>query len=238
MKHPVLALATCTGLLLSGMTAQAHFDKPTDRNGGHWDDGGFYHCHEPQCVPTGNRSDFRRLSGRLSNVNDDLYWVAEDWPHWLVLSGCKTARTVVLESTSRVPVTWTNPRQCEIREGLWIDNYTGEEYTRAGALEVDHIIPPVYANAANGWQWNNQKRAQFANDPLNLAPVSRETHRRKRDRSIGRWQPEEAYRCEYAQAWLDVSEKYELDLFAQDKSRINTILKDCDTDSRQSVDEQ
>jgi hypothetical protein len=237
MKHPVPALATLAGLLLAAVAAKAHYDKPTDRNGGHWDDGGYYHCHEPQCVPTANRNQFRRFGTRLSNNDEDLYYVKEDWPHWLELSGCKTARTVVLESTSRVPVTWTNPRQCEIREGLWVDAYTGEEYTRAGQLEVDHIIPPVYANAANGWQWDNQKRAQFANDPLDLAPVARETHRKKRERSIGRWRPDDAFLCEYAQGWNDVATKYDLDLFGQDKSRINTILKDCDTDAQQSVDQ-
>ncbi len=238
MKHPVLAFTALASLLFCAMVVQAHYDKPTDRNGGHWDDGGFYHCHEPQCVPTGNRSDLRRLGSRMSNTDEDLYWVAEDWPFWLPLAGCKTARTVVLESTSRVPVTWTNPRQCEIREGLWVDSYTGEEYTRAGQLEVDHLIPPLYANAANGWQWDNQKRSQFANDPLNLAPVSRDTHRRKSERSIGRWRPDESFLCEYAQGWRDVAAKYDLDLFAQDQSRINTILKDCNVGESQSVDPQ
>lgn len=238
MKHPALAFVTCASLLLAGPAAVAHFDKPTDRNGGHWDDGGFYHCHEPQCRPTANRNGLRRMNQRLTNVNEDLYFLAEDWPHWLPLSGCKTARTVVLESSSRVPVTWTNPRACEIREGLWIDSYTGEEYTRAGEMEVDHIIPPVYANAANGWQWDNQKRAQFANDPLNLAPVARETHRKKGDRSIGRWRPAEEFQCEYAQSWRDVAEKYDLDLFGQDKSRLNSILKDCNVGESQAVEPQ
>jgi hypothetical protein len=238
MKHPALALTTLASLLLSASAVHAHFEKRNDRNGGHWDDGGFYHCHEPQCIPTRNRNDMRLLNNRLSNVNEDIYFLEEDWPHWLELSGCKTARTVVLESTSRIPVTWTNPRNCEIREGQWIDAYTGEEYTRAGQLEVDHLIPPVYANAANGWQWNNQKRAQFANDPLNLAPVSRATHNKKGDRSIGRWRPDEAFLCEYAQGWRDVAEKYELDLFAQDRSRINTILKDCVVGESEAVEPQ
>lgn len=237
MKHPVL-VSSALALLLAGTAARAHLDKPLDRNGGHWDPGGFYHCHEPQCVPAPNRQEFRRLAGRMSNVTEDLYYLREDWPYWLDLAGCKNARTVVLENTSRSPVTWTNPRQCEIREGLWMDEYTGKEYSRAGELEVDHIISPQYANAANGYQWNDQKRAQFANDPLNLAPVARDTHRRKAQRGIGRWQPAKEFQCEYAQAWKDVSEKYDLDLFAQDASRMNTILKGCDSSDRRSVEER
>jgi hypothetical protein len=237
MKHAVLALSTLASLLLSATAAHAHFDKPLDRNGGHWDQGGFYHCHEPQCRPAPNRQELRRLNSRLSNADEDLYYLQEDWPYWLTIAGCKTARTVVLENTSQAPVTWTNPRQCEIREGLWTDSYTGKQYTRAGELEVDHIVPPLYANAANGYQWNDQKRAQFSNDPLNLAPVARDTFRKKGQRSIGRWRPGNEFLCEYAQGWRDVAEKYDLDLFAQDKSRINTILKDCDTQTQQSVEQ-
>jgi hypothetical protein len=231
LAAPLSALAT----LLLAATAQAHYDKPLDRNGGHWDSGGFYHCHESRCRQAPNRHDRRRLS--LSNVSEDLLYLEEDWPHWLILSGCRTSRTAVLESTSRAPVTWTNPRQCELREGLWLDTYTGKEYSRAAQLEVDHIIPPQYANAANGYQWDDQKRAQFANDPLNLAPVARETYRRKGQRGIGRWQPEKAFQCEYAQAWKDVADKYDLELFAQDRSRMNSILKDCNVQSGQNIEE-
>ena len=226
-----------TGLLLASSTALAHYDKPVDRNGGHWDQGGTYHCHEANCRPAPHRYT-RRAQLSLTNRAEDLWYLEEDWPHWLLLSGCKTSRTVVLESTSRAPVTWTNPRQCELREGLWEDPYNGEEYTRAAQLEVDHIISPVYANAANGFQWSDAKRAEFANDPFNLVAVSRESHRKKRQRGIGDWQPRDEFQCEYAQAWKDVSDKYDLDLYARDISRMNRILDNCDTGSSRSIEDE
>lgn len=212
--------------LVAALAAQAHEDKVYDRNGGHWDDYGTYHCHIDGCVPTANRNSYR---SRLFNngADPELYYLKEDWPHWEVVSGCKTMRTVVLQNTSKVPVTWTNPRECEIREGLWIDEYTGEEFTRAAQLEVDHIIPPMYANTTNGYQWDLGKRTAFANDPFNLIPVSRDIHRRKSDRGIGGWRPREEFHCDYAQAWKQVSEKYDLDLLARDESRMNKILGDC-----------
>lgn len=239
MKTRIKPTATILGLLLAAPTL-AHYDKPFDRNGGHWDYSGNYHCHDPEppCEPAPPRYSLRFGGTRLTNRVEDLYYLKEDWPHWLELQGCRTARTVVLQATSKEPVTWTNPRQCEIREGLWVDEYTGEEYTRAAALEVDHIIPPVYANASNGYQWDDQKRARFANDPLNLIPVSRETHRRKRDRGIGSWRPRDEFLCEYAQAWKDVSDEYELDLFGRDRGRMNSILENCDTTSKRNIDEE
>ena len=79
---------------------------------------------------------------------------------------------------------------------------------------------------------------QFANDPLNLIPVSRDVHRKKRERPIGNWRPpEDAFHCEYAAAWRDVSAKYDLDLFARDRSRVNTILQDCDIPERDFEEE-
>jgi hypothetical protein len=217
-------LGLACGLLVS-FTAQAHIDKDYDKNGGHWDNGGTYHCHLDGCFPTVSRNQFR--SRALSNRDQDLYYVAEDWPYWQMASTCKTVRTAILENTSKVPVTWTNPRQCEIREGLWVDAYTGEEFTRAAALEIDHIIPPQYANASNGYQWDYGKRVQFANDPFNLIPVGRETHRKKRERSISYYEPREEFLCEYANTWNSIAEKYDLDLFSRDISRINRILESC-----------
>ncbi len=223
--------------LVASLTAQAHIEKQYDKNGGHWDDYGQYHCHLDGCVETSNRNGFR--SRVFSSPRDmELYYLQEDWEYWQLASGCKTVRTMVLEQTSKVPVTWTNPRQCEIREGLWVDEYTGEEFTRAGALEVDHIIPPMYANATNGYQWDYGKRVAFANDPFNLIPVSRETHRKKRDRGIASWEPREEFVCEYASTWKQVAEKYDLDLFARDTSRINKTMEECGEDVGPTVEEE
>ena len=215
----------------------AHFDKPTDPNGGHWDNAGYYHCHLDGCIPAAHRHQYRSRAFSASDM--DRYFLDADWPHWLTMGGCKDARTVVLEATSRVPVTWTNPRQCDIREGLWIDQYTGEEFTRAAQMEVDHVIPPRYANGANGYRWDDGKRAQFSNDPINLMPVGRETTRKKRDRGIASWQPSNAdFSCEYAQAWRDVADKYDLDLIARDQSRMDKILDACDTDAGRQIENE
>ena len=220
-------------LLLISAVSRAHEDIGYDLNGGHYDSSGFYHCHLDGCRETVSRNSYR---SRALNRNDrDIYYNPDDWPYWQLAEGCKTIRTVILETTSKVPVTWTNPRQCEIREGLWVDEYTGEEFTRAAQMEIDHIIPPQYADASNGYQWDYNKRAQFANDPYNLIPIGRETHRKKRERGIGDWQPREDFSCDYAKNWREIADKYDLDLFAQDTSRINKVMENCDTDAAPAV---
>ncbi len=211
-------------------SAGAHYDKGTDRNGGHWDSFGYYHCHQANCRQAPDRNDLMPSSrSRLSNRDEDLFYLEEDWPHWIVTGDCQTVRTQILVATSEVPVTYTNPRQCEVRMGKWTDPYTGDIFDRAARLEIDHIIPPMYANASNGYQWDDNKRMQFANDPLNLIAVGRDIHDKKRDRGIGNWRPpQEGFHCDYAIAWRDVALKYDLDLFARDRSRMNDILDECD----------
>ena len=231
---PALLPMASVRLLLSP-TSQAHEDIGYDLNGGHYDSGGFYHCHLDGCRETVSRNSYR--SRALNRSDMDIYYNPDDWPYWQLAEGCKTIRTVILQTTSKVPVTWTNPRQCEIREGLWVDEYTGEEFTRAAQMEIDHIIPPQYASASNGYQWDYGKRVAFANDPFNLIPVGRETHRKKRERGIGDWQPREEFTCDYAQNWREISEKYDLDLFAEDTSRINKVMESCDTDAAPAVDD-
>ncbi|MES2623735.1 MAG: DUF1524 domain-containing protein [Pseudomonadota bacterium] len=228
-------LPMVSAALLGSVPAQAHEGKSYDMNGGHYDDGGFYHCHQDGCVETASRNQFR--SRGMNRADFDIFYNPEDWPYWQLAEGCKTIRTVVLETTSKVPVTWTNPRQCEIREGLWVDEYTGEEFTRAAQMEIDHIIPPQYANATNGYRWDYDKRVGFANDPYNLIPVSRETHRKKRERGIGDWEPREDFACEYAQNWRDVAEKYDLDLFGEDSSRIKKVMEGCEPTAPAAVEQ-
>jgi len=231
MRHLKILSPLLSGLLAVS-TATAHFDKGVDLNGGHYDSFGDYHCHQAGCQMAPSRYDISVRRNRLSAPNAremELFYNEEDWPHWAITGGCQTMRTQILVATSEVPVTYTNPRQCEVREGQWTDPYTGDVFTRAARLEIDHIIPPMYANAANGFQWDDQTRLEFANDPLNLIPVSRKVQSKKRDRGIGTWRPpEEAFHCEYATAWRDVSRKYDLDLFQRDRGRMNSILDDCD----------
>lgn len=216
-------------LLVPVLPALAHQTKPYDLNGGHYDDFGTYHCHLAGCELTESRYETRR--SLLRNPRDqEKFYLAEDWPHWQPFNGCQNTRNAILANTSREHVTFATPRNCTVREGLWIDEYTGEEYTRAAELEIDHIIPPIYANASNGYQWDLGKRSAFANDPINLIPVARDVHRSKRERGIGSWRPpREDYWCQYAAAWRDVSEKYDLRLFPRDSGRLRNILAECET---------
>ncbi len=224
---------------------QAHFDKKFDVNGGHYDDYGEYHCHNYPCDIAPNRYVRQRnaLSSRASDRSQ--FYNEDDWPYWEDLDNdCQDARAEILIQSSQTPVSFTNPRNCQVREGLWVDPHTGEQFTRAADLQIDHIISTIYADAANGYQWTDQARLLFANEPQNLIPVSRASYRKKRQRGINAFQPEGDYLCTYASTWRTVSELYDLELYLRDKNRMNRILDECDIDMEETegdgvvIDEQ
>ncbi|MFC9431119.1 HNH endonuclease family protein [Streptomyces sp. NPDC056987] len=110
------------------------------------------------------------------------------------------------------------------------DPYTGKEIEwrkeAAAKVQIDHVIPLSY-----GWQmgastWDEAKRKQLANDPLNLVPVDGPTNGSKSDSGPESWlPPSEEIRCSYAVRFAQVALKYELPVTTADKT---TMREQCE----------
>ena len=200
-----------------------------DLNGGHyW--GQSYHCHVTACEMP-DTFDFRRRA-RDSLLTDyrqrEKFFNEDDWSYEEDFDGdCQSTRQEILVLTSRVDVRYTNPRNCVVRTGEWLDEYTGELFKVAVKLEVDHIIPRMYAHTHGGDRWTPEKKLAFANDPLNIMLIDRREIRRKRDRGPSRYLPRDEFQCEYINLWDQISEKYNLQLSTSDRSTISRLNSDC-----------
>ena len=200
-----------------------------DLNGGHyW--GQSYHCHVAACEMP-DTFDFRRRA-RDSLLTDyrkrEKFFNEDDWSFEEDFDGdCQSTRQEMLILTSRIDVRYTNPRNCVVRTGEWLDEYTGELFKVAVKLEVDHIIPRMYAHTHGGDRWTPEKKLTFANDPLNIMLVERREIRRKRDRGPSRYLPRDEFQCEYINLWNQISEKYDLQLSTSDRSTISRLNADC-----------
>ncbi len=200
-----------------------------DLNGGHyW--GQSYHCHVTACEMP-DTFDFRRRA-RDSLLTDyrkrEKFFNEDDWSFEKDFDGdCQSTRQEILVLTSRVNVRYTNPRNCIVRTGEWLDEYTGELFKVAVKLEVDHIIPRMYAHTHGGDRWTPEKKLAFANDPLNIILVERREIRRKRDRGPSRYLPRDEFQCEYINLWNQISEKYDLQLSTTDRSTISRLNAAC-----------
>ena len=201
----------------------------TDLNGGHyW--GQSYHCHMTGCEMP-DTFDFGRRS-RDSLLTDyrrrEKFFNEDDWSFEEDFDGdCQSTRQEMLILTSRSNVRYTNPRNCVVRTGQWLDEYTGETFEVAVKIEVDHVIPRMYAHTHGGDRWMPEQKLQFSNNPLNIMLVERREIRRKRDRGPSRYLPRDEFQCEYVNLWNQISEKYNLQLSASDRSTISRIKADC-----------
>ena len=222
----VLSFLTLTVCFPGGILGHAG---NIDLNGGHyW--GQSYHCHVTACEMP-DTFDFRRRA-RDSLLTDyrkrEKFFNEDDWSFEEDFDGdCQSTRQEMLILTSRIDVRYTNPRNCVVRTGEWLDEYTGELFKVAVKLEIDHIIPRMYAHTHGGDRWTPEKKLTFANDPLNIMLVERREIRRKRDRGPSRYLPRDEFQCEYIKLWNQISEKYDLQLSTSDRSTISRLNADC-----------
>lgn len=154
-----------------------------------------------------------------------------DWPHWIDADGdCVNARHEVLASESLMEVELTADK-CAAFAGLWIDPFTGESFTEASALDVDHMVPLAEAHRSGGDAWDREKRAAFANDladPRGLIAVSAGANRSKSDQGPEDWlPPEEGYRCRYVADWVAVKARWELSMDERERVTAENVLRAC-----------
>ena len=152
-----------------------------DINGGHYY-GPSYHCHMSGCeMPdTFNIGRVGRDSLLTDYRDREKFFNEDDWSFEEDFDGdCQSSRQEMLILTSRTEVKYTNPRNCVVRTGEWLDEYTGEIFTVAAQIDVDHVIPRMYAHTHGGDRWMPEKKLMFANDPLNIMLVERREIRRK-----------------------------------------------------------
>jgi len=216
------------GLLFVPAIASSHGGN-LDINGGHYY-GRSYHCHLSGCeMPdTFGIGRARRDSLMTNRRGREKFFNTDDWNFEVDYDNdCQSTRQEMLILTSRTEVRYTNPRNCVVRTGEWLDEYTGKTFNVAVQVDIDHVIPLMYAHTHGGDRWPAQKKLQFANDPLNLMLVEKREIKKKNERGPDRYLPRKEFQCEYAGMWDAIAKNYDLDLESRDKNRIRKILEDC-----------
>lgn len=137
-------------------------------------------------------------------------------------SGCD-ARNRILASSLRDVTFKPGTRNCKVTGGvLDPDPYTGQRIPLQNkAIEVDHVVPLARAFALGAWQWDPQQRQIFANDPIELIPVSKAANRQKSDSGLDEWLPT-FQPCAYIQRYLTVAAKYQLPITAAERTVATT----------------
>lgn len=76
-----------------------------------------------------------------------------------------------------------------VLHGKWISLYSGQVFTDASQLDVDHVVPLSWAWKHGADKWSQEKRERFANDQRNLVAVEASLNRQKGDKGLDQWLP-------------------------------------------------
>ena len=178
---------------------------------------------------SGSREDWlRRLDALPSGEADtSVPYSRKDYKHWVTIQGaCDTREMALVRDGSDVV---TDPSTCKVTSGSWVDPYSGETFTDAKKMDIDHLIPLQYAHQHGGASWDAAKKQAYANDlDTVLLTVSARENRSKGASGPGEYMPPlKSYRCEYSQRWVAVSEKYGLTVGKADRQALNSGLSSC-----------
>ncbi|MFF2186416.1 HNH endonuclease family protein [Streptomyces sp. NPDC058155] len=142
-------------------------------------------------------------------------------------NGCDTRNDLLKRDGQDVE--FRSGSTCVIVSMTLHDPYTGKDIAwkkqKATAVQIDHMVPLSYSWQMGAARWNEDKRKQLANDPLNLLPVDGPTNSGKRDSGPASWlPPSKPVRCAYVVRFAQVAVKYEMPVTAADR---RTMLTQC-----------
>lgn len=142
-------------------------------------------------------------------------------------NGCDT-RNDILGRDFTTAIFKSGTDGCKVIGGTWTDPYSNESYTfteQPSEAQIDHVVA-----LSNAWQmgadlWSDQKRTEFANDPLNLLVTVASLNRQKSDSNAASWLPPyKPGRCDFIARQVAVKTKWKLFVTTSEKTAMVGIL--------------
>ena len=100
--------------------------------------------------------------------------------------------------------------------------------TDPAALEVDHVVALKEAWDSGAWQWDDARRAEFANDLVDartLRAVTAASNQSKGEADPSNWlPPNEAFVCTYLADWIAIKARWELSMDQSEFGRIRNVI--------------
>ena len=148
-------------------------------------------------------------------------------------NGCD-ARNDVLARDLTNKVFGTGRDKCLVLSGTLVDPYSGKkiDFTRgqgtSALVPIDHVVAVSDAWQKGAFKWDEVKRVNFYNDPLNLMATQRTLNSQKGDGDAATWLPPlKSYRCTYIARQIAVKAKYAIWVTKAEKDAMTRILSAC-----------
>ena len=145
---------------------------------------------------------------------------------------CQNTRAeVLIRDDDDGNVTFATSRNCRVTRGTWLDPFTGDTYTIAGDLDIDHMVPLKNAHESGGWSWSSARKRDYANNMNNdfhLLSVDDSQNQSKGERGPDEYlPPDNTFHCEYVQIWLDIKFEWGLRIPDAEMTAIDGVLNQC-----------
>lgn len=195
----------------------------------------------PTLTPAPRSSVAAELDGLPSTTPDQTraYKRAEDFgPAWTDdndmvdgHNGCDTRNDILHRDLTNIEVR-PGTHDCVVIAGTLNDPYSGTTMTfakaQASQVQIDHLVPLHAAWELGAWQWSQQKRVNYANDPDVLLAVDGHLNEQKSDKLADGWKPPNVgYWCTYAIKTVTIHVKYELAVTSSERSALHEMLARC-----------
>ena len=151
-------------------------------------------------------------------------------------NGCDTRNDILARDLAR-PTFKPGTRDCVVLTGTLAEPYTGttiqfQRGDKSSALvQIDHVVALADAWRSGAWQWDAQRRQEFANDPENLLAVDGAANEDKSASSADQWLPPNvAFRCDYVKRQIAVKYAYGLSVTQAEQDAMATQLTTCSND--------
>jgi hypothetical protein len=118
-----------------------------------------------------------------------------------------------------------------VTSGRWVDPYSTEVFTDPKDLDIDHFVPLQNVHLSGGWDWDNQKRKDYANnldDREHLLAVKASLNRQKGAKGPEQWKPpNQDFWCEYGREWEQVKATWHLTTTTAEAAAVQDLKQHC-----------
>ena len=187
-------------------------------------------------VPDGSLSDLDNLTVNDNPTPPEKYSRVEQFgPAWKDVdhNGCDTRNDILARDLAR-PTFKPGTHDCVVLSGTLAEPYTGAtiEFQRgdktSALVQIDHVVALADAWRSGAWQWDAQRRQEFANDPENLLAVDGQANEDKSASSADQWlPPNTAFRCDYVKRQIAVKNAYGLSVTRAEQDALAEQLSIC-----------
>jgi hypothetical protein len=179
------------------------------------------------------------VKGRAPKTGYDRDQYGPSWTDdnndWFGHNGCDTRNDVLRRDLDRTVIK-AGTFGCVALSGELNDPYGARtiDFVRGArtstAVQIDHVVALGDSWQSGAQAWSQEKRQDFANDPLNLLAVDGPANESKGDSNAASWLPKNrTFWCTYVARQTAVKAKYGLWMTAPEKNAIDGILGRCPT---------